>query len=723
MVAEEIEIVVTAKVEEALREFKKMLPEIKKQLGQAQQEFNKVDMKSIASKTQNVVQQVKQKIGELKSSNTDRVLQKQFEKASTSVMNYRQQLEQTKEQLRQVYAQMDVKQEKTWKQYTPDGIELGNKGIEPAVNKALGEDKEYQKLITQETKLNQKIQELNQKLQQAKQNYKSIGAEVGQTQAKQNIFTSMAGKVNNVLQTMKGKANGVSSTFNKLPTITAKINANIKQMGAGMKHGLGHILKYAGALFSLRGIYSILSNSASAWLNSQNAGAQQLKANIDYLKYSMGSALAPAIQFITKLMYNLLKAIQSVVYALFRVNIFANASSKAYGSMAGSAKKAKNETKALAGIHDELNNITNNDTESGSGSPAPSFDLSTIDYDMTSWIDKIKEKLAVLFKPITNAWATYGQPLINSISYAFTSVWELIKSIGKSFEEVWLNGTGEQTISFILQGLTSIFNVIGNIATAFTNAWNEGEKGTQIIQNIWNGFNNLLSIIVSVFQTFEEYTASQNFQNFANSVISIIETLSSWFEKITEKIKEIWENAGKETFEKLLEFGGKLVELISVVLDKLSPIVDYILNVITPVIEGIISMTRDIIDALIGVIDFLIGVFTGDWDTAWEGIKEIFSGIWNYMKDWVKTAIYAIKGIIEVAIGIIKTVWNTMWTAIKTIVVGIWNGITSAITTALNAIKTNISNVLNSIKSTWTNIWNGMKTTVSNIWNGIWRYN
>lgn len=287
MVAEEIEIIVTAKVEEALREFKKMLPEIKKQLGQAQQEFNKVDMKSITAKTQNAVQQVKQKIGELKGSNADKALKSQFEKASASVMNYRQQLEQTKEQLRQVYAQMDVKQEKTWKQYTPDGIELGNKGIEPAVNKALGADKEYQKLITQETQLNQKIQELNQKLQQAKQNYKSIGAEVGQTQAKQNIFTSMAGKVNNALQTMKGKANAVSSTFNKLPTITAKINANIKQMGTGMKQGLSHVLRYAGALFSLRGIYSTLKASASAWLNSQNAGAQQLKANIDYLKYAM----------------------------------------------------------------------------------------------------------------------------------------------------------------------------------------------------------------------------------------------------------------------------------------------------------------------------------------------------------------------------------------------------------------------------------------------------
>ena len=79
-----------------------------------------------------------------------------------------------------------------------------------------------------------------------------------------------------------------------------------------------------------------------------------------------------------------MKAIQSVVYALFKVNIFANASAKSFGGVASGAKKAKNEAKQLAGVHDELNNISNNDSSDsgssgGSGSVGPSFDLSKID--------------------------------------------------------------------------------------------------------------------------------------------------------------------------------------------------------------------------------------------------------------------------------------------------------------------------------------------------------
>ena len=99
-------------------------------------------------------------------------------------------------------------------------------------------------------------------------------------------------------------------------------------MGTGFKQGLSHVLKYAGALFSLQSIYSTLSGSANSWLSSQNAGAQQLQANIDYLKNSFGSVLAPVIEYVVNLVYQLMKAIQSLVYALSGVNIFANASAK-----------------------------------------------------------------------------------------------------------------------------------------------------------------------------------------------------------------------------------------------------------------------------------------------------------------------------------------------------------------------------------------------------------
>jgi len=73
---------------------------------------------------------------------------------------------------------------------------------------------------------------------------------------------------------------------------------------------------------------------------------------------------------------------------------------------------------------------------------------------------------------LQNAWNKYGQPFTESFKNALTNIWELVKSIGKSFEDVWLNGTGEYTCSLILQILTNIFNIIGSLASKFSEAWN-----------------------------------------------------------------------------------------------------------------------------------------------------------------------------------------------------------------------------------------------------------
>lgn len=45
MTVEEIEIIVTAKVEEALKEFEKFLPAIREKLKQAEEAFQKIDTK------------------------------------------------------------------------------------------------------------------------------------------------------------------------------------------------------------------------------------------------------------------------------------------------------------------------------------------------------------------------------------------------------------------------------------------------------------------------------------------------------------------------------------------------------------------------------------------------------------------------------------------------------------------------------------------------------
>lgn len=415
----------TARVEEALREFKKMLPEIKKQMGQVQQEFSKVDFKGIA-KSINLDGVKKQ------AEKGRKIIKDAFDPSKTSftingkVANLptnngltKEQVE-TKKQIQELVNELEKSPKGTAYDIILSKIHMLNRelqGLPPLVKKVnmglslenvpeqnemadvntsgmsvevapsgsglmmwdvlrakIAQVKPYVEQFKSALKgfnsskelelLNYKISELEEKLQggvngevhlstkeiiEAEAELERLNnkkAQLEKSGGGSSVFANMA----SFLESVMPKLSGVS-------LIMARIRNQIRQMSTGMKQGLGHVLKYA--------------------------GAQQLSANIEYMKNAMGSVLAPVIQFVTGLIYNLMKAIQSVVYALFKVNIFAKASAKSYASMAGSAKKAKSETKALSGVHDEINNVQkNDDTDSGGGSGggamAPSFDLSEV---------------------------------------------------------------------------------------------------------------------------------------------------------------------------------------------------------------------------------------------------------------------------------------------------------------------------------------------------------
>ena len=761
---EELDIVVQASVEQALTEFKKMVPQLKKTIRQVEDNLNNVQTKGMVTKVQQAVQQVKQKVNEVKNMGIDKQLQSQFDKAGASVEKYQNQLEQTKEKLRQVYAEMDTRQNQKWQEYTPDGLNINKnpkvaQAIEPVVNEALSKDKTYQGLTKEATKLEQQVQSLNEKLNTTKQQYNQIAGQIQETTANQSAWGNVVNKVKSIIDNVKKNIKGTKDNFegvsaitekvksgcSQILSITTKVTSRIKQIGTGFKQGLTHILKYAGALFSLQSIYSTLSNSANSWLSSQNVGAQQLSANIEYMKYAMGSALAPAIQFVINLIYQLMKAIQSVVYALTGINIFANASAKAYSNMASSAKKASKETKQLAGVHDEINNIQETNPEggnSGAGTVAPSFDLSQVDSQMSAFAQKLYD----FFKPLKDSWDIYGPQLVAQIKTTASQVGYLISSVWGSFEKIITNGT-------VYSILENILAIIGNIAQAWANAWNYNNNGDVIVQNLANAFNNLLIAIKNV-------VSSPAFQEWLNNC-------SDKFREISEKIASIdWQPLVDALFQIGQSIGSLALDILSGLVDVFkwlveNPIIAEIIlgiavaigvlstaysvwSTVTTVLTTVQTAFNIALAPLIGIITAIIAVIAlivvaiMNWDTitkalsdTWEWIKQKAQEIWNAIAEFFTnlwqgicdTATNIWNGIKDFFVNIWTTIsefFSNIWNGIKEVATNIWNGITTTISIVINGIKDTISNVLNTIKTIWNNIWNGLKTTVTNIFNGIW---
>lgn len=555
MTVEEIEIVVTAKVEEALKEFEKMLPAIKEKMKQVQEAFSKVDTKTMTSKLHQAVNFMKKKIQDLKKSSENNEIaikvnnkdaQKQISQIQKQIDSLQEKINARQMKLNVINPQIDKIVDDTRKSVTPEGINANDKAMDTTVNNALGNNKDFTLLNSQAQKLYMEIEMYNTQLSEAKGKMSQLEQETSKTATTQNKLGSFFGAFKQKIEQVRPSITGIKNIFSKMPAIgqnlskvTQSITNNIKGMGTGFKNGLGQVLKYAGALFSLRSIYSALSSSANAWLSSQNAQAKQLSANIDYMKYAMGSALAPVIQFVTNLVYQLMKAIQSVAYALTGVNIFAKASANSYASMAGSAQKAKNETKQLAGVHNEINNISDNNSDSGSGTTNPSFDLSQMDNTPNSIIDAIKN----------GNWYEVGATIGQKLNDAMNKIpWDKIQNTAKKI------GTGiAQTLNGFIK--TTDWNQVGNTFAQGINT--VIDFGYSFVTTFdWKQFGTAIGDSINgLFKNIDWATAGQ----------TLSEGIKGVFTSIYTALEEIdWQQIARdvEEFVKNIDWGGVVYAII-----------------------------------------------------------------------------------------------------------------------------------------------------------------
>ena len=98
-----------------------------------------------------------------------------------------------------------------------------------------------------------------------------------------------------------------------------------------------------------------------------------------------------------------------------------------------------------------------------------------------------------------------------------------------------------------------------------------------------------------------------------------------------------------------------IVEKIKEVLGQITNAVTTAWNWLDDSTHGFLSDIFGAFDEIFGgLIDFIAGVFSGDWERAWEGVKSIFQGIWDGLIAIAKAPINAIIGLINGAIDAIN---------------------------------------------------------------------
>lgn len=113
-------------------------------------------------------------------------------------------------------------------------------------------------------------------------------------------------------------------------------------------------------------------------------------------------------------------------------------------------------------------------------------------------------------------------------------------------------------------------------------------------------------------------------------ILPLFEAIGNYIALVGEQLLNTWETI--------------LRPLLAWVMDEIVPEImshlDYILDVFLNVVGAIMDIIGYLIDdVLTGLSTFLQGVFTLDWEKAWQGIASILVGIWNIIATTIETVV------------------------------------------------------------------------------------
>ena len=274
--------------------------------------------------------------------------------------------------------------------------------------------------------------------------------------------------------------------------------------------------------------------------------------------------------------------------------------------------------------------------------------------------------IQIISDTVMTAMTLTGQMLRDSINLLLTPLQENAELIKQTIENTL------QPIETVITAIADAWQIAMDELIAMYDAHIK-----PFFDSLANGLSEILTVFLNAYNSY---------------IVPVLDQLAA-------KISEIMAGPVGDAINNAIELIGKIVDVLKLLWESvLAPLVKYIIGNVAPQIASALSVVGNvflelfdsvaevvagILKALGGVIDFIVGVFTGDWKRAWKGIKNIF------------------KGVFEALVGIAKVPINGVIALINGMIRGIISGVNTAIG-VLNHLKIKVPNWVPKIGgSTW----------------------
>lgn len=271
-------------------------------------------------------------------------------------------------------------------------------------------------------------------------------------------------------------------------------------------------------------------------------------------------------------------------------------------------------------------------------------------------VDRVRPQMEDAISNLLSGFTDFGGAVGTIFSEGFSLATEsLVKwidndgaTIGEFFDNIQLQ------MADVMNFVGGVFSDIGN----FLLGWWDGEGGSEIFQNVCDMFLNIGTTLMNVYNDW--IMPAWNF------IVGVFQ--SAWTDCLKPIFEQLWTVFGKVCDYIATIWNNWLLPFVNFISDTLGPVFNTVLRNIQSIFETVFRVIGDVVGGILksfgGLIDFITGVFSGNWEKAWNGIKDFFGGIWD-----------GIWGIIKGFVNLIIDGINLLLTGIYTVVAAIVNTI------------------------------------------------
>ena len=513
-----------------------------------------------------------------------------------------------------------------------------------------------------------------------------------------NKYARITDKVNEqsaALDTARQRAAELTKEITGAGDASARMELAAKKVSDSMNT----FSKRVSGLFKRVLVFSLITRALQrlrTWLGKTIMQNEEARAAVARLKAAFLTLAQPILQVVIPVFVKLVNILTQVVTAIAK--FFGMLSGKSWSAQKSAAQGLNEEQKALEGVgsaaeeagksmasFDEINQLSGNNAAGagGGGGGAASTEIAPDFSNLDMAEDKLHDILGLV-------GAIAAGLLAWKIASLFTNdlnkIWGIALAVAGAFAlvyfwlDAWNNGIDLQNFLGMFAGLAAL---AGGLALAFGPiaagiALVVGGLAMLVVgikDVIENGFNleNTLTIITgllaaglgislltgswipmliagiaAILVALVSFTGHG--EELINGLKNVVEGFGKFFKGVftgdmklaCEGIKQIWEGL-KQTWNAIINSIKDAWNMFIAWLQSKSPVLAAYFQTVGKLVSDLYNSVKDILKC---VVDFVAGVFTGDWTKAWEGVKEIFKGVWNGIVSIVEAAInFVISGV------------------------------------------------------------------------------